>query len=403
MSGEHETRIILYTGKGGVGKTSVCAATALRCAELGRRTIVLSTDIAHSLADSFDREIEPEPTLLAPNLWAQEVDIYHQMDRYWGTVQGWLSSVLRWRGAEDLLAEETSILPGMDELASLLQIVLLHDSGEYECILVDCAPTGETLRFLSFPEVAQWYLKRIFPIERRAAAALRPVMRRISDVPVPSDEVFLSIRKLILQLDRMHQLLSDRHKSSLRLVLNPEKMVIKEAQRTFTYLQLYGFASDLVVANRIIPPELEEGYLSGWRSIQARYLEQVEGAFSPLPVLTAPLFEEEVVGMPMLRRMAEAIYGERDPSQIFFHGHPYQISREDGRYVLRLRLPFARKEELELSRRGDELHIRAGQHRRNLMLPRAMMGLTVERAQLEDGELRVYWTSSEEGSGRPVR
>ncbi len=380
-------RIILYTGKGGVGKTSVAAATALRCADLGHRTIVVSTDAAHSLGDSFDQPIGNEPLELAPNLKAQEIDVLHQMDRYWGTVQGWVNSVLQWRGVNELVADEASILPGMDELASLLQIVSLHDGGEYDVIIVDCAPTGETLRLLSLPEVARWYLTHIFPIERTAAKIAGPLLRGVTGIPVPGDEMFETIRQLILQLDRMHELLSDPQLSSVRLVLNPEKMVIKEAQRTFTYINLYGYVCDLVVENRVLPAEAQDGYFRALRETQQKYMRRVDEAFTPVPILPGPYFENEVVGTEMLRRMAAAIYGDKDPSQIYYQGSPQVVSKVDGHYQLALRLPFAVKGDLKLIRSGDELAISLGNFRRNLVLPRVLASREVEHANFVEDQL----------------
>lgn len=379
-------RIILYTGKGGVGKTSVAAATALRCADLGQRTIVVSTDAAHSLGDSFDRSIGNEPMELAPKLQAQEIDVLHQMQRYWGTVQEWINSVLQWRGINELIADEASVLPGMDELASLLQIVNLHDSGQYDTIIVDCAPTGETLRLLSLPEVARWYLTHIFPIERTAARLAGPLLRGMTGIPIPDDQMFDTIKDLILQLERMHVLLADPAKSSVRLVLNPEKMVIKEAQRTFTYINLYGYSCDLVIENRVLPAAAQEGYFHALRETQQKYMRLVEEAFTPVPILQVPYFEQEVVGFEMLRRMA-AIYGERNPAAIFYEGAPQVVSKQNGQYQLRLRLPFVGRGDVKLARAGDELAISLGNFRRNLVLPRALAARNVERANFVDDQL----------------
>lgn len=315
-------RIILYTGKGGVGKTSVSAATALRCADLGHRTIVISTDAAHSLADSFDLRLGPEPTLVAPNLWGQELDVLYQMDKYWGNMQRYFATVLAWRGLDDLIAEELAVFPGMEELASLLQIVHLHDGQpgyrDYEVIIVDCAPTGATLQLLSFPDVARWYLEKIFPIERKAMRLTRPILRAVTDLPIPDDELFDTIADLIMQLTRMHDILSDPQKASIRLALNPEKMVIKEAQRTFAYLNLYGYLTDAVISNRLIPDRVQDSYFDAWKESHAKYSQMIEEAFSPLPILKAPLFDQEVVGVDMLRRMAESIYGDDDPTKMYF-------------------------------------------------------------------------------------
>lgn len=386
-------RIILYTGKGGVGKTSIAAATALRCAELGYRTIVVSTDAAHSLGDSFDLRIGNEPVALAPKLMAQEIDVLHQMERYWGTVQEWINSVLQWRGINEMIAEEASILPGMDELASLLQIVSLHDGGEYDVIIVDCAPTGETLRLLSLPEVARWYLAHIFPIERAAIKMAGPLVRSMTGLPVPDERMFDTIKELILQLDRMHTLLSDPDKSSVRIVLNPEKMVIKEAQRTFTYVNLYGFPCDLILQNRVLPPEAQTGYFAALRETQQKYLRLAEESFAPVPILQGPYFENEVVGGDMLRRMADALYGDRDPSHIFYAGSPQVVSKNGEQYQLSLKLPFTAKGDVKLTRVADELTLSLGNWRRNIVLPRVLAVREVEKATFTDDQLVVTFSA----------
>ncbi|MFQ6014131.1 MAG: ArsA family ATPase [Anaerolineae bacterium] len=399
-------RIILYTGKGGVGKTSVAVATALRCADLGYRTVVLSTDAAHSLADSFDAPLGAEPTPISSNLWGQEINVLHEMERYWGTVQAYMSSVFAWQGMDELMAEETSVFPGIGELASLIQIVRHHDRAEYDVIIVDCAPTSDTLRLLSFPEVARWYLRRIFPIERKVAQLARPVIRPFFNMPFPEDEVFEAIKDLLLKLDRMHTLLADPQKSSVRLVLNPEKMVIKEAQRTYTYLNLYGYPTDLVISNRLIPPGVQDTYFDAWKEAQERYGRLIHEAFAPLPVLKAPLFDQEVVGPQMLRRMAESIYGDGDPSQIYFQGRTHSIEKRDGHYVLSFPLPFVEKGDVDLIRHGDELVVQVGNFRRNLVLPHSLAALEVEGAKLEGELLNITFVKEEreaavsgEGSG----
>ena len=389
-------RIILYTGKGGVGKTSISAATALRCANLGYRTIVLSTDAAHSLADSFDLPIGPEPTELAPNLWGQEIDVLYQMDKYWGNVQRYMATVFAWRGLDEIIAEELTVFPGMGELASLLEIVHLHDDCDYDVVIVDCAPTGATLQLLSFPEIARWYLDKIFPIERKMLQLTRPLLRAVVDIPIPDDALFDTVADLILSLDRMHTLLIDPQKSSVRLVLNPEKMVIKETQRAFTYLNLYSYATDLIVSNRIIPPAVQDGYFSAWKEIQKKYGQMVEEAFAPLPILAVPLFDQEVVGLKMLRRMAESIYGDGDPTQVYYTGQAQRVEKNEHGYTLTIPLPFVSKEEVQLIRSTfDELVIHIGNHKRNLLLPRVLVSLEVVEAKHQGDELVVRFEEKE--------
>lgn len=389
-------RIILYTGKGGVGKTSVAAATALRCADLGYRTIVISTDAAHSLADSFDLPLGPEPTLVAPNLWGQELDVLYQMDKYWGNVQAYFATVLAWRGLDDLIAEELAVLPGMEELASLLQIVHLHDDCDYEVIIVDCAPTGATLQLLSFPEVARWYLEKVFPFERKAVQLSRPILRAVTDLPIPDEELFDTIAALILQLTRMHTLLSDPQKASVRLVLNPEKMVIKEAQRTFAYLNLYGYPTDAVISNRLIPDRVHDSYFDSWKESQEKYSRMIEEAFSPLPILKVPLFDQEVVGLAMLRRMAESIYGDSDPTKVYFIGRTHSVEKKNGCYILRLLLPFVEKQDLQLTRSGDELIVHIGNRKRTLILPRVLASLDVQSAKFDKDTLMITFSTNKE-------
>lgn len=388
-------RIILYTGKGGVGKTSVAAATALRAAALGYKTLVISTDPAHSLADSLDQPLGPEPTPVVPNLWGQEVDIYHEIEAHWGTLQTYMASVLSWRGVEDLVAEELTALPGMEEMASLLRVNQYYTEGQFDTIIVDCAPTGETLRLLSFPDVARWYLQRIFPIERQVANIVRPIVRPLINIPFPDDEVFAAIKDLLEQLDRLHKILTQPTISSVRLVLNPERMVIKEAQRTFTYLNLYGYHVDAVISNRYLPASVTDHYFDSWKASQERYSLLVEECFAPLPVLRIPLFEQEVVGREMLQRMADALFDNDDPTRFYFRGKPHAVEKVKDGYILSLPLPLADKAALDLTRLGDELIVRLGNVKRNIILPHALATLEVKEARLEGPLLKVRFAGKE--------
>lgn len=396
-------RILLYTGKGGVGKTSVSAATAVRCAELGYRTAVLSTDPAHSLGDSFDQRIGSNMVELAPNLWGQEIDLLSQMDQYWGTVQGYLNALFMWQGMDSLVAEETAVLPGMEELSSLMQITSLAESGRFDVIIIDAAPTGSTLQLLSFPDIARWYIEKIFPFQRKTIQLARPMVKRMTDMPLPSDDIFDSIEELVSFLERMSRLLSDGTQSSMRVVLNPEKMVIKEAQRAYTYLNLYGYSVDAVICNRVFPRSLSDHYFDIWKSAQASNLEFVHECFQPLPIFEVPLFEQEVMGISMLGEMANAIFGPAtvrgdagDPTQHFYVGKPQQIFRNERHYVLSLPLPLVERDEVQLHRSVfDELVIRIGNWKRNVALPIGLAKLDIAGAKYVGDRLNIYFDTGD--------
>jgi len=394
-------RILLYTGKGGVGKTSISAATAVRCAQLGYRTVVLSTDPAHSLGDSFDMRIGSEIKELAPNLWGQEIDLLYQIDRYWGRVQRYLNVLFAWQGMDGLVAEEASILPGMEELASLMQITFLADSGDYDVIVIDAAPTGSTLQLLSVPDIARWYLEKIFPFHRKTMQVARPVLTRLSDMPLPEDDFFDSIEELIRFMERTNRLLSDADISSMRVVLNPEKMVIKEGQRAYTYLNLYGYPVDSVVVNRIFPQDLTDSYFDIWKHAQAENMELVREAFYPLPIFEVPLFEQEVTGLPLLQQMADTVFGaelvrggQGDPTQRYYAGKPQEIFRQDGYYVLSIPLPLVDREQVHLHRSVyDELVVRIGNWKRNISLPTGLARLDIDGARYVDDRLNILFKS----------
>jgi arsenite-transporting ATPase len=386
-------RVILYSGKGGVGKTSVAAATALCCAQLGHRTLVMSTDAAHSLADCFDLPIGAEPSSLADNLWGQETNLNSAIEKEWTTIQKWLSALLAWRGLQNIIADEIAILPGMEELANLLYIVRYAENSEYDTIVVDCAPTGETLRLLSFPEILNWWVEKLFPVQREAAKIVRPVLKPLLHIPIPDEKVFDSIQELFPQLKQMRTLLTDPEKTSIRLVLNPEKMVIKETQRTFTYLNLYGYSTDLIVCNRFIPQNVTDHYFDYWKANQEHYYDEIVERFAPLPILTVPLMEREVVGLDMLRTMAQKLYGDKDPTIFFHRGKAQYIEKKDDHYTLSFDLPYATKEEISLIRNGDELIINIGTYRRNIILPRTLVGLPVKGAKFENRKLVIRFSS----------
>ncbi len=391
-------RIILYTGKGGVGKTSVSAATALRLARQGYRTLVMSTDAAHSLADSFDKTLDNEPVQVTDNLWAQEISVLHEVDRYWVTLQQYMNALLSWRGMDDVVAEEMTVLPGAEELAGLVRIVRHYESGNYDAIVVDCAPTGDTLRLLSFPDIARWWLEKLFPIQRQAAKVLRPFMKAVTDMPMPQDDVFDSIKHLLTQLDRIHALLADQDMTSVRIVVNAEKMVVKEAQRVHTYLSLFGYSTDVVVCNRMFPSAVQGEYFEAWHGIQSRNHKLVEECFTPMPIFDVPFFDTEVVGLDMLDKMGQAIFGDEDPAKVFFKGKTQTIEQTDNGYLLKMPLPLATKDKLDLLQTGDELVVQVGDYKRNIILPRAVAILQVAGAKLDNGELRINFVRPDDGS-----
>lgn len=391
-------RIIVHTGKGGVGKTSISAATALRCAEMGLRTIVISTDTAHSLADSLDVPIGPEPTLLRENLWAQEVDARYSMDKYWGSFQKYMVALFTQKGVKDIVAEEVTILPGLEEGAHLLWINKYVEEGNFDVLVVDAAPTAETLRLLSLPDVTRWWFERLLSMTRGAAKLLRPFARPLGR-NLPEDEAFSTIEHLFKTLDDVRQLLTDPKMSSIRLVVNPEKMVIKETQRTYTYLNLYGYATDAVICNRIIPDEVTDPYFADWKALQKTNIGLIGEAFGELPMLRAPMFQRDVNGLDALRQLGQALYGDRDPSKLMFEGSSHKINQDDdGNYTLSVPLPFADKNDMDLYRSADELTLRVGPYRRNIVLPYALWKLEIGDAKFENQALHIRFVSKE-----PVR
>src|SRR6266536_970066 len=389
-------RTILYTGKGGVGKTSVAAATARRCAAAGIRTIVLSTDPAHSLSDSFEAELGSHPTAIDDNLFGQEVQAQQEMERNWAAVQDWLGDLLAERGVERISAEELTVPPGMDELFSLLQIKRHHESGEYDAIVVDCAPTGETLRLLSFPDVASWWLEKVFPWEKRVVSAARPFARTFLDVSLPSEAVFDDVQRLVRNLVAMNGILRDRSATSLRLVMNPDRMVIREAMRTFTYLNLYGYLTAAVIVNRLFPADLDDGYFAAWRQVQQEHMELVRSAFQPLPILSAPYFEQEVMGPEMLDRLADEVFADGEAGALLYEELSQELVSDNGFAALRLTIPFAEKGDIDLKKIGLEVIVRVGGQKRTIILPPALAAYRPRTARFEGGALEVQFERADD-------
>jgi arsenite-transporting ATPase len=390
-------RTIFYTGKGGVGKTSVAASTARSCAGAGLRTLVLSTDPAHSLSESLGVELEGEPTPAGDRLWGQEVKAQDEMERHWSGVQDWLGELLIERGVDRISAEELTVPPGMDELFSLLQLQAQYEAGRWDAIIVDCAPTGETLRLLSFPDVARWWIDKVFPMERQILAAARPIARSLLDISLPSQAVFADIQRLSQNLIAMNEILRDRERCSLRLVMTPDKMVIGEAMRTFTYLNLYGYLTDAVIVNRVFPDEVGD-YFAQWRAVQEEHLELVRSAFAPIPILSAPYFDQEVVGGEMLDRLGAVLFAAHDPAAVLHDTVTQELALAGGKASLRLALPFVRKTEISLKKIGLELVVGVGGQRRTIVLPSSLANFEPSGATFEDSTLEVSFDAP-----RPAR
>lgn len=398
-------RTILYTGKGGVGKTSVAAATAVRCAADGRRTLILSTDPAHSLSDSLQAELGSQPAEITENLKAAEIDAQHELSRHWKGVQDWFGQLLMQRGLDRISAEELTVPPGVDELFSLLRLREHHASGDFDVIVIDCAPSGETMRLLSFPEAARWWLEKVVPLERMIVAAAAPLARTVLDIPLPTGEVFNDIQRLSANLIAMDRILRDTEHSTIRLVMAPDRMVIGEAMRTFTYLNLYGYLTDAVIVNKVFPDSVGD-YFSGWREHQQEQLELVRSAFEPVPVLEVPYFDREVIGTEMLGLVGTELFGagrtrtkaEADssaPDAVLHDSITQSIESDEDGATLRLSVPFAKKSQIGLKQVGLELIVTAGKHRRAIMLPPTLAAYKPISATYVDGTLEVSFSRGE--------
>ena len=388
-------RTILYTGKGGVGKTSVAACTARNLADAGHRTLVISTDPAHSLSESLEVTLGAEPVAASELLWGQEVNAQDELTRHWTGVQDWLGGLLIERGIDRISAQELTVPPGMDELFSLLVLQQQHMSGAWDAIVVDCAPTGETLRLLSFPDVARWWIDKVFPLERQILATAGPIARTLLDIPLPSSAAWADVRRLSENLIAMNAILRDREHCTVRLVMNPDRMVIGEAMRTFTYLNLYGYLTDAVVVNKVFSADVGD-YFAQWRRLQQEHLELVRSAFSPVPVLEAPYFDQEVIGPEMLDRLAAALFETAgiDPAGILHDAITHDIEVAADGAKLRLVLPLARKGDISLKKIGLELIVSVAGQRRTIMLPDALASFNPTTATFEDGALEVSFDAA---------
>jgi arsenite-transporting ATPase len=389
-------RILLFSGKGGVGKTSLAAATGHRLAQLGKRTLVMSVDPAHSVADAFDLDTTlfsnetADPYAINERLDVQEVNIQTELKRHWGEILSYVASVLRTTGVTDVEAEELAILPGMEELSAMMYVNQYVRERRYDVIVLDCAPTAESLRFVSMPTTLDWYMKHIFPIQRTIVRAVRPIANRVSPVELPADRYFTNVSDLSKRLEGVDQLLADPTITSVRLVTGPEKMVLRETQRAFVYFSLHGLVVDRIVVNRVLPPGVGGSFFVEWHRSQEQILAEMEEYFAPVAVHRVPLLSREVVGQDRLQEVAECLYREdEDPAAVTRLERPYSFDKEDGQYLVRLQLPFASKSDVSLFKKGDELVVQIGTLRRHIGLPTFMAQLVPVRARLENKILTV--------------
>ncbi|RLD79391.1 MAG: ArsA family ATPase [Bacteroidetes bacterium] len=361
-------RIILFTGKGGVGKTTIAAATATRIAARGLKTLIISTDPAHSLADAIDQKIGPEPTFISENLYGQELDVYYSMQKYWKNLRQLIQTVFRWQGVDRVLAEEMSAIPGMEEGSAFMWIEKYYSENKFDVIIIDSAPTGETLTLLTLPQVTRWWVTKAFPLQKFAIKVVGKGIRKTTGIPL--DKGYEELQLLFDKLESIHKVFSNPEICSIRIVTNPEKMVINESKRAYTYLQLYGYAVDSVIINRIMPKSEEKGFFNSYINSQSKYIKEIEESFSPVPIFKAEHIGEEVFGLDLLKKIADKIYGDEDPSQIFFNEKTMIIKESDKGYQIKLKLSFMDDSSYKINKFGDELVIEIANRRHNVLLPK---------------------------------
>ncbi len=376
-------RIILFTGKGGVGKTTLSAATGAYLSELGKKVLVVSVDPAHSLSDVLEEDVGPEPKKIFNNFYAQEIDVYYSIEKFWGVLKEYLKSLLKWQGIDEILAEEMSVLPGMEEVSSFLWINKHVEDKKFDVIIVDSAPTGETLRFLSLPDAASWWVTKILPLQRKLMKFVRPAARVVTDMPLPEEETYDALEDLFRQVYNLYYLLQNQEVSSVRLVVNPEKMVIKETEKAFTYLHLFGFPVDGIFINRVAEEE------SPFYEIQRKYVERIVKSFEPTPIFMIPQLYEEILGYEKLKEFGKRVYQKKNPADIFYKDKPFEILEKNGEYILKLALKEIPQEELEVYQKDEDLIIKIGNHKRHFFLPRILLNKEIKGAVIKENFLEI--------------
>lgn len=385
-------RIILYTGKGGVGKSSLAGATACRIARSGKKVLIMSTDQAHSLRDSFEMKLGNEVTPVAENLDALEIDSVSESENAWGTIQKYLKQLLASRSEANIEMEELLVFPGLEELFSLLRILDIYKEGRYDVLLVDCAPSGETFALLKFPEMLGQFIKSVLPMKRKVIKTVGPVVEKVTKIPMPEDNVFTALENLMERLERLQELMLNKDVLSIRLVTTPERVVIKETKRNFTCLQMYEYNVDAIIVNKVYPQEAMEGYFGAWAKLQAAGLTELEESFRDIPMFYKELERCELKSLPLLMKSSE-LYGMTKPEEVLHVTRSFQLEREGAHYHLSIALPFAEKEEMVLEQKGEDMIITIKNERRIYTLPDVVKGREIERAKLEDGQLQVQFAN----------
>lgn len=392
-------RTLLFTGKGGVGKTTVAAATALYTASKGKRTMIMSTDTAHSLSDSFETQLGGKPTKITSNLHGLEIDVQTELDTHWAEIEGYLMELFRSQGLDEITSKELAIIPGMEILSGLFFIDKFNQCGDYDVLVIDTAPTGDTIRLLSLPDAADWYFKHMYNFDKTASKVLRGTMGRLLKVPLPTESVYNNVWELYQKVRRTRELMTDQQRTSIRLVLNPEKMVINESQRALNYLSLFGYHVEAIVANKVLPKDAGGEYFDKWKDLHKEYMRKLTSQFSPIPILKVPMFNTEIYGRKMLLNLADNLYNGRDPTSILSKTKLISTYRHKGDYIVSLKLPFASSRDLELHTKGDELIVRIGNIKRIIWLPRAIEGKEPKEAKFFKGRLVIKF----EGDGNSAK
>jgi len=389
-------RMIIYTGKGGVGKTSASAATARRLAQMGYRTLVMSTDSAHSLSDSLEVQIGGTVTKIDENLDALEVDIVHEMETRWKEIEEYVKIFMLSQGMDELSAKEMAILPGMELIAALFHVLDYEKRNVYDVIVMDTAPTAETLRLLSFPDVSQWYMTRLYGLFKKLVSLARFTIGRFLDFPLPSSAVLKNLEDMNVKMSEVKEFLQNPKRTTIRIVVNPERMVINETKRAYSYLCLYGLTVECLIVNRMLPEDMEMGYFKEKLEEQRKYMEMIHQGFDPMKMFHAYQLPTEMMGPEKLDELARTIFGDSDPSEVYATESPMKFTTEKEHHILSLKLPFAVKGDIELYRSHDtSLIIQVGSHKRNIDLPLVLKSSELAGAEMKDDTLRIKFRREE--------